>query len=183
MACHRVAKSTAESAKNVVNITKTVAVRQQMRAVSFYYRGMFNFAPFILPEVVLGKSEVTEDSDLHKNLKTFMGDSDVICSNVEVNNQVYQNGDLIVLDVNDNDNMDVGHIQTVLIKMNKVYFVIKRYKAVRRWLQYFESVNSGDSVYEFVESDKIVDYKPLIKRGTTEKFIFMPHHHISFEYE
>ena len=44
---HRIAKSLAESAKNVVNITKTVSERQQMRAVSVYYHGMFNFSSFL----------------------------------------------------------------------------------------------------------------------------------------
>ena len=180
---YRVAKSTAESAKNVINITKTVTERQQMRAVSVFYHGMFNFEPFTLPDNVLSKSEINEDSGLHKKLKSYMSDSDVICSNVVANNQAYKTGDLVVLEITDCDNLSVGLIQAILIKLNKVYFVIKRYSAIRKWLQYFESEKKGESVEEFVDCNRLVDYKPVIKRGTTEKFIFILHHHISFEYQ
>ena len=179
---HRVAKSIAESAKNVVNITKTVAERQQMRAVSVFYHGMFNFAPYYLPEIVLKKNEIIEDSDFHRNLKGFMGESDLICNSVVVNNQSYKNGDLIVVGITDSDNVHVGLIQTILTKENKIYFVIKRYGASRNLLQYFESGKS-EAICEFVESNKLVDFKPLIKRGTSDHFIFTFHHHISFEYQ
>ena len=168
-------KSTAESAKNVINITKNVSERQQMRAVSVFYNGMFNFTSYELPKLVLHKHEIMDDSDFHLNLKCFMGDSDLICSSVVVNNQLYKNEDLIVLDISDCDNVCVGLIQTFLIKENKVYFVVKRYKSTRIWLQYFESEKPDDNICEFVESK--------IKRGTAQNFLFMFHHHVSYEYQ
>ena len=180
---HRIAKSLAESAKNVVNITKTVSERQQMRAVSVYYHGMFNFSSFSLPEVVTSKKEIAEDSDFHNNLKRFMGDRDLICNNIVCNNQVFKNNDLIIVDITDCDNVDVGLIQTILIKENKVYFVIIRYKAKRNWFQYFESEKNGNPVCEFVESNKIVDFKPLIMRGTVNNFRFVFHHNVSYDYK
>ena len=154
-----------------------------MRSVSVYYRGMFNFVSYELPKIVLHKQEITDESDFHQNLKCFMSENDLICSSIIVNNQQYKNSDIIVLDITDCDNVCVGLIQTLLIKENKVYFVVKRYRATRNWLQYFESEKHDDNTCEFVESHKIADFKPLIKRGTAQKFFFVFHHHVSYEYQ
>ena len=70
---HRNAKSTALSSKNVVNITKTVSERQQMRAASVFYNGMFNFMPYTLPENVIRKDQVT-----NIQLKSFMSAADFL---------------------------------------------------------------------------------------------------------
>ena len=70
---HRNAKSTALSSKNVVNITKTISERQQMRASSVFYHGMFSFVPYVLPDVVMQKSQVT-----NSELKSFMGENDFL---------------------------------------------------------------------------------------------------------
>ena len=180
---HRTAKILAESAKNVINITKTISERQQMRAASIYYRGMFNFEPYTLPNVVLKKTDIVEDSEFYSKLKTFMGDSDLFFSDIFINNQVYKNGDLIVLHVYNPDLITVGLIQTILLKNRKVYFVVQKYTASRNVLQYFESNDIIDSFSTFHESSTLVDYKPLIKRGTTKKFVFVLHHHLSFQYD
>ena len=71
---------------------------------------------------------------------------------------------------------------SILIKDVKVYFLIKRYRAIRNWLQYFES-KQNDNIYEFIDSKCLVDFKPLIMRGTSANFIFTLHHHISFDYK
>ena len=179
---HRVAKSTAESAKNVINVTKTISERQQMRAASVFYRGMFNFAKFSLPETVVLKQDINETSSFHITLKTFMSNDDFICNEIFVNNQTYKNDDLIVLEVSDCDNIAVGLIQTILVKNDKVYFVTKKYLAARSCFNYFES-NLSETTPVFTLSSSLADFKPLIKRGTTEKFIFVLHHHISFLYQ
>ena len=70
---HRNAKSTALSSKNVVNITKTISERQQMRASSVFYNGMFSFVPYVLPDDVMQKSKVT-----NAELKSFMGENDFL---------------------------------------------------------------------------------------------------------
>jgi hypothetical protein len=70
---HRNAKSTALSSKNVVNITKTISERQQMRASSVFYNGMFSFVHYVLPDDVMLKSQVT-----NVELKSFMGENDFL---------------------------------------------------------------------------------------------------------
>ena len=154
-----------------------------MRAASVFYHGMFNFVPYTLPEVVINKCEITEETNFNTNLKRFMGDSDILCNTIVVNNQEYLTGNLLVLQVTDADNIIVGIVQAILIKKDKVYFVIQKFKATRKFLQYFESEVSGDTISEFIESNKIADYKPLIKRGTLKKFLFVLHHHISYQYD
>jgi hypothetical protein len=179
---HRVAKSTAESAKNVINVTKTIAERQQMRSASVFYRGMFNYERFSLPGPVTVKHDIKDTSQFNTELKAFMNNSGVICNEVFVNNQVYKNGDLLVLHVTDYDNITTGVIQTILVQNNKVFFVLKAYECARSWLQYFESKKKYDTCV-FKESSKLSDYKPLAKRGTERKFIFVLHHNLSFVYK
>ena len=147
---HRVAKMTSESAKNVINISKTISERQQMRAVSVYYNGMFNCEPMKLPNIVITKSQMSDSHSFNSNvLKTFMSDTDLLSSTIYVNNQQYSNGDLIVLGVEDIDNITVGLVQTILIKGDKVYFVVQKYEASRTFLQYFESKELSDTTSLF----------------------------------
>ena len=179
---HRVAKSTAESAKNVVNVTKTIAERQQMRAASTFYRGMFNYEKFSLSGPVSMKKDIKDTNEFNSELRAFMSDKGVICNEVFVNNLSYKTGDLLVLHVTDYDNITTGVIQTILIQNDKVFFVLKAYECARRWLQYFESKKTY-SACVFKESNNLADFKPLTKLGTGRKFIFVLHHHLSFVYK
>ena len=180
---HRVAKNTAAASKNVINISKTISERQQMRSVSVFYDGMFNFSVFELPEIVFSKHEITEESQFHSDLKDAMGIEDLVCASITVNNQFYKNGDIVVVGIEDSDNLVVGLIKSVLVKDTKVFFVIQRYTASRHWLGYFTCRKPGDDICEFVESNNIKDFKPLILRGTVQQFMFTLHHHISFDYQ
>ena len=111
---HRTAKSIALSAKNVKNISKTISERQQMRAASVFYHGMFNFLPYSLPENVMRKIDIVEESSFFTNLKSFMGDKDLVCNEVTVNSQLYKNGDIVVISITDCDNITVGLIKMIL---------------------------------------------------------------------
>ena len=153
-----------------------------MRAASVFYRGMFSFSKYSSPKNVVLKKNIVENTSFHSDLKTFMGNDDLICSEIVVNNQVYKNDDIVVLGITDCDNITVGIIRTILLKNEKVYFVTQKYEAARHWLQYFECKNPEKECI-FTESDNLVDFKPLIKRGTSQNFIFMLHHYISFEYQ
>ena len=73
------------------------------------------------------KREIVENTSFQTELKTFMGNDDLICNEISVNNQVYKTDDLVVLDVTDCDTIHVGVIQTILLKNDKVYFVTKKY--------------------------------------------------------
>ena len=143
---------------------------------------MFDSEDFILPEKAIYKKDVTNNTPVHKELKNFMGDDDLIVSDISANGQSYRNDDLIVLVMKDCDTLEAGVIQTILIKNNQVYFVCKVYTCTRNWLQCFESQRCDDYC-RFVHFKQIADYKPLIKRGTSSKFVFMLHHRVSFKYQ
>ena len=177
------AKNTAETAKNVKNITKTITERHQMRVVSIYYNGMFDYHPYEIPEHVVNKRDIKEDSDFNIQLKRSMGISDFLCKTVSVNNQSYKNGDIIIVGIEDSDNMSVGIIMSILVKESKVHFVIQRYKAKRNWLRFFECEKCDDDIFEFIDCNKLIDFKPLIMRGTSQNFVFTLHHHVSFDFE
>ena len=153
-----------------------------MRSVSVFYHGMFNFTDFELPEHVILKNEIKADSEFLSGLKSSMSDNDMICDSIILYNQLYKNGDLVVLGIEDCDNLTVGLIKTIMIKASKVYFVAQSYKATRNWLQYFECKKPKDDICQFVETDKILDFKPLIMRGTIDQFLFTLHHYISYDY-
>ena len=156
---HQIAKSIALSAKNVINITKTISERQQMRNASVYYHQMFDFMPFSLPENVSCKADITEQNAFNITLKSFMGDNDLLCENVMINGQLYKSGDIVVVSVTDCDNISVGLVQSILVKAEKVYFVAQKYNAVRSFMRYFESRQLSDPMF-LLNQVKL----PIIKR-------------------
>jgi hypothetical protein len=178
-----VAKGISESAKNFKNISLTVSVRQQLRMASVYYNGMFEPEAYILPSKVTLKKEIPDDTEFHRSLKEFMKEEDIICNDIIVNSQQYVNGDIVVLDVEDNDTLKVGLVQSILVQSEKVYFVTKRFCAKRNSLGYFVTEDQGEERSSFVNSSHLKDYKPLIQHGTITKFKFSLHHHISFSHQ
>ena len=153
-----------------------------MRAASIFYHGMFFKDEFLLPQNtnVYYKKDLLSGSLFHEELVRFMDtDDDIVSPEIVVFGQRYENGDLVVTKVEDCDSVKVGLIQAILVKRGNVYFFCKVYHCIRHWLQYFES-HSCDDKHHFIDSKKIQDYKPLIKRGTLQKFIFFLHHRVSF---
>ena len=176
---HRVGKNLAEAAKNFKNISLTVSVRQQMRMASVYYRGMFETKPFTLPDSVMHKNTLPK-SQFWDRIRSFMNDSDTVCNEVIYNNQMYKKGDILVLQVTEGgENLLIGLLEVILVRKAKVYFLVKRYTALKRDLAYFETENSDEEL-AYVEAKDLADYKPLIMRGIATKFQFILHHNISF---
>ena len=116
---HRVAKSTAESSKNVINVTKTIAEKQQLRACSVFYNGMFSISRFVLPKAVTLKNDIKDDSPFHIELKTFVSNESLICTEIFVQNQTYKTGDILVIDIEDDYN--IPHI-CIFLGRNKQCF-------------------------------------------------------------
>ena len=153
-----------------------------MRAASIFYHGMFRTEDYKLPKIISYKKDLIPETAFHQELASFMDSEDMLSSEITVRGQTYENGDLIVVKMEDSDTAKIGIVQSILIKRGKVYFVCKVYHCIRHWLQYFESVSS-EEFSTFVESKTIADFKPLIKRGTSQKFVFFMHHRVSFAYE
>ena len=179
---HRVAKGTAESAKNFINISATLAIRQQMRMASVFYGGFFDTADFHLPDKVTKKNHISNETEFNNLLREFMAPSDVISDQIILKSQEYKTGDIIVIRAIGKDELKVGVIQTILVKINKVSFVSKTFDAARNKLNYFVTT-SADPSPSFINPLHMADYKPLIRYGTDAKFKFYLHHHISFSHD
>ena len=113
---HRIAKGTTESAKNFVNITSTLAIRQQMRLASKYYSGFCETAVVHMPgaAAVTTKEDLKETSEVNVKLKQFMGKSDEVCNKIVINGQEYKIGDVVVTKASDRDTLEVGVVQEIL---------------------------------------------------------------------
>ena len=178
---HRISKNISENAKNFINISSTLAERQQMRMCSVYYTGMFQTAKFILPDKVSYKRDMPDDILVLNSLKEFMGDSDIVCDEVEYLNQRYKRGELVILEAIDRSKMKVGLILSILLKSNKIYFVVRRFEAKRNNLEFFSCISTVNDL-SFIDASRLEDYKPLRIIGTQANFVFALHHHISHDF-
>ena len=143
---------------------------------------MFESKKFSLPDKVAYKKNLKKKSQFWEDLKEFMDEKDVVCEEVIVNGFKYHKGDLVVIKVLDGgDKLKVGIIKTILLKGSDIYFVNSQYVAKKDFLGYFES-SEIDTEIVFSKSSSLADDKPLIMRGTLAKFVFVLHHHISFDY-
>lgn len=142
---------------------------------------MFDTSTLKLPQKVSLKKDLSENSEWENFLKSFMNEEDFLCQEIIANHQKYEKGDLVVLAVEDCDHITVGVIQAIVVRKDKVYFVTRNGRASRTWLRYFTTDNVSQ-VSSFSDCSRLTDYKPLINRGTSEKFVFVLHHHISYDY-
>ena len=174
---HRVAKGTAEGAKNFKNITATLSIRQQMRMSSKYYAGILDTASVHLTGSITKKEDAREGEG-----GEFMSPGDVLCSKLVFNSQEYKIGDLVVVKATDSNSLDVGIIQTIVVKSKKVFFVLKIYEAKRNAYKYFISKSASDGL-TFMNPFCLADFKPLVRYGTDQKFKFYLHHHVSYSHD
>ena len=178
---HRIAKSTANSAKNFRNISLTVSTRQQMRLSSVYYHGMFPRTDIVISDKATFKRSLNRNTEFEKLIIPYMSETDFLCSDIEVRSQLYKSGQLVVLEQFSPDEIKVGLIVSILVKKDSAHFVTKQYIATRQPLQYFKATSEDPSM-TINDVTKIADYKPLVNHGTTTQLFFCLHHHISYSY-
>ena len=180
---NRTAKLLAVASKNYINISKTVAVRQQFRQCSVYYRGMFS-SQTVLPLKVRTKFElVGENLPCLRDIIENMDGETIMCEEIEINGQKYKSEDVLILKVHNSDYLDVGLLVAILVKNGKVKFVLKRFRASRQNpYNIFQTINQGHETEILTRNlDEIVDYKPIKKTGVMNKFYFILHHHLSVD--
>ena len=117
---HRIAKNTAEASKNFKNISLTISTRQQMRLSSVYYHGMFSVSDLVISNKTTYKKTLAEDNtELGNAVLPYMNNMDFICSEIEFKSQTYKNGQIVVLEVYDPDEIKVGLLMTILGMISK----------------------------------------------------------------
>ena len=182
---HRVSKGLAESAKNFKNISLTVSVRQQKRMASKFYNGLFETQNIKLPLTVLNRADVEKDqTSVGSYIKVNMREGDFICNEIELRGHHYKVNDVVVLNAVDRSTLDVGWIQTVLVKESgAVYFVVKQYRALRADLGFFTTSTPLDNELALKSFDELADYKPIVIHGTVNRFNFALHHYVSVSHK
>ena len=157
---HRIAKGTAEGAKNFKNITATLSIRQQMRMASQYYGGLFD------TDSVRVTGSVTTKEDAQELGAEFMCPGDVLCSKLVFHSQEYKTSDLVVVKARDSNFLEVGIIQTIVVKPRKVIFVLKIFEAERNRYKFFVSKAASERPMSLDPLD-LADFKPLVRYGTS----------------
>ena len=185
---HRISKSFAESAKNFINITHTVSSRHQLRMCSVYYNGMYNGSLYTVPTKIVKKDELS-DSDLDMELQTFLcSEGDFLCKEIVYKCRKFVVGDVIVIDRDDLIVIDVGLVKAILVSRGSLSVIVRRYKAVMigQLPLYLCSSDRNDFTHKglvSVSMGDVIDYYPLMKRGTEDQFVIIMHHHVSFQYK
>ena len=149
-----------------------------------YYRGMFDTSELVIAGKVTYKKDMTSGTDLEKAVIPFMNNDDFVCADIVFRSQVYKPGDIIVVKAYNQDEIKVGLVMALLVRKNKVFFVIKEFLAKRHWLRFFKASSASDCpVLSVIDASLIADYKPLNNQGTSSHPFFCLHHHISHSFD
>ena len=149
---------------------------------SVYYHGMFDILKFKLPDKISYKKDVDFSLDPWSRLQTVMCDSDLLCEEIILNGVKYEKGSLIVIEVKEGGEFLVtGILRMILVRSKDVFMIVSKGLTKKTRLGYYESVEVIDE-FSVVRASSLADYKPLILRGTRDKFVFVLHHFISFSY-
>ena len=181
---HRIAKMLSNSAKNFLNISKTLAVRQQFRQSSMIYSGLYETEEIILPTkgVKMKHDLESNPTSTSGQIKLFMDEDSVLSDELKYRGQNYRTEDVVILEAIHRDHVKIGVIMGIIIKMEMVFFLVKRYDAFRdEFLRFFEANSTDEELGcgTFVLAESLVDYKPLVKHGNYKRFRFAMHHHVS----
>ena len=178
---HRIAKNTANSAKNYKNISLTISTRQQMRLSSIYYHGICPRTDIVLSQRSTMKGALDGKGHFESLILPYMSSSDSLCTEIEIKSQMYRAGQIVVIEQLSLDEMKVGLIVSILLKERSTHFVTKQFFAEREFLQYYRAA-SDDPPLTIQDVSKLADYKPLVNHGTSSQVFFCLHHHISYTF-
>ena len=101
---------------------------------------------------------------------------DLMTSRADVSGTSYIFNQIVVLSVISEDVITVGVILDIVIRMNKLMFIVSVFDAIRTPFQFFQAC-SCDKV-EIVDYKTLADFKPLYKRDNQTCFRFILHHHL-----
>jgi hypothetical protein len=133
---------------------------------SVIHRGLIPLDTVKIPEDA--KSGVTEDSS------SLLQPGDIVCDSVTVKNTFYAKNILVVLEVIHQDKIRVGWIKKVIVRKNKVFFLVSAKVCKRTSMRFFQS-EEVRGLLQLKSVDTIKSYKPLIPRGNEAFFSFFLH--------
>jgi hypothetical protein len=101
---------------------------------------------------------------------------DMLTERVNVSGTSYKVGQLVVTEVICQDIVEVGIIEKVVVRGQKVQFLVSLHVCARDRFNVFQSVPRNQG--KLVSYSDLADFKPLIKRGEGTSFRFVLHHYL-----
>lgn len=168
---HRDFVNYSESAKNFINLLKTVSEKNQKKVASRAFNGYFSE-----PEIqfVHATTPFASCPDLYA--RQYCKAGDLLTDAVIVKNTLFKIGHLVVTAVESDNVIQVGRIIKVVVRGKDICFLLSNYDAARTRFKFFEVISLKR--VSLVRYSSIVDYKPLIGMGKDDDFKFVLHHHL-----
>jgi hypothetical protein len=101
---------------------------------------------------------------------------DLITDKVVVTGTTYRRDQIVVTSVETEDLITVGVILDLVVRTNRLLFIVALHQAVRTPFRYFQACPCDE--VQFVDYNLLSDFKPLYKRDQSISFSFFLHHHI-----
>ena len=175
------AKLLAGASKNFKNVSKTVALRQQLRSASVFFEGIFSNR-VIVPIRSKRKSDLLGDtSPTMDSAVAFMDSDSLLCQEVVKDGQLYKVEDVVILRALAPDLLEVGLVMGIIVKQDNVVFMVTKYKAKRNKNNLIFETLDFERSPAFVKVENLCDFKPLHKHGVSEKFLFCLHHSVPLD--
>jgi adenylate kinase len=101
---------------------------------------------------------------------------DLIADKVDVTGTTYRRDQIVVTSVNTADLITVGVILDIVVRKNRLLFIVDLHDAIRAPFRFFQACPC-DKV-QIIDYHFLCDFKPLYKRDRSINFSFFLHHHI-----
>ncbi len=107
---------------------------------------------------------------------TLLQPGDLVTDKAVVAGTVYFKNQIVVTSVSSEDLISVGVIHEVIIRMDRLIFVIALYDAIRTSFRFFQACPREK--VDIVDYNHLSDFKPLYRRDNSKCFRFFLHHHL-----
>jgi hypothetical protein len=171
---HRDFVNFSESAKNFINILKTLATKNQKRMASRNYSGLFSSPTISFP----GK-KTTPEKERGSLPEHFFRVGDILTDKIVVKSTLYRVGHVVITEVQSEDVLQAGEILKIVVRQGRVFLLVKLYACARARFRYFDCLPKNIAL---VRWSTLCDYKPLIRRSSEECPRFLLHHHLPCQY-
>jgi hypothetical protein len=107
---------------------------------------------------------------------TLLLPADLVTDQVIVRGTAYLRDQIVVVSVESDDLLTVGVILEIVIRLDRLLFIIELHKAVRTPSRFFQACPCDE--VETIEQKHLSDFTPLYKRDKSVNFRFFLHHHL-----
>ena len=107
---------------------------------------------------------------------TLLRPADLVTDKAIVTGTTYCRDQIVVTSVETDNLITVGVILDIVVRLDRLLFVIDIHKAVRTPLRYFQACPCNEVIA--VDQKLLFDFKPLYKRDRSINFCFFLHHHL-----